>query len=378
MPNSRPLRVFPYHAKEDKPAKKAGEQKTAWADARRIGNFRPFLTIGGILVSMLCLFGCGNYLIDNLPATPTQIILTNTKSSTPTRTAANLPVKTATDIPTRTATSVLTETATIVPPTFTSTPKPGDTMLGEDGATLVFVPAGEFIMGSDNGNSDEKPVHTVFLDSYWIDSTEVTNAMYAKCVEAGVCRPSSKTSSYTHPSYYGNSEFDDYPVIYVDWNKANTYCEWVGRRLPTEAEWEKAARGVDRRTYPWGNGFDCKRGNFDDETQLDNYVVSGEAYCDGFPDTSPVGWFINGRSPYGAYDMAGNVWEWVNDWYDSAYYGKSSSSNPLGPGTGQSRVRRGGSWYDYYGDVRSAVRNGGDPGITDINVGFRCTRGISP
>jgi len=383
MSNYRPLRVFLCHVKEDKPAEKAEEQKKVWAETRHKINFKPFLTIGRILIAMLCLFGCGNYVINNLPATPTQIILTNTKSSTPTKTATNLPVKAATDIPMKTATNVPTETATTVPPTFTSTPKPGVTMLGEDGATLVFVPSGEFTMGSDNGNSDEQPVHTVFLDSYWIDRTEVTNAMYAKCVEADGCRPPSKTSSYTRSSYYGNPEFDHYPVIYVNWYKAKTYCKWAGRRLPTEAEWEKSARGPsiglgDGRTYPWGNDFDCRKGNFDDEIQLDNYVVPGGANCDGFPDTSTVGWFINGKSPYGAYDMVGNVWEWVNDWYDSAYYSSSPSSNPLGPVIGQSRVRRGGSWYDYYGDVRSAVRNVSAPGIADVNIGFRCARGTSP
>ena len=378
MPNSQPLRVFLCHAKEVKLAEKAEEQKKAWAEVWHKINFKPFLAIGGILIAMLCLFGCGNYVINNLPATPTQTILTNTKSSTPTNTAANDPTKTATNLPMKAATNVSTETATTVPPTSTPTPKPGVTMLGADGATLVFVPAGEFTIGSEDGNIDEQPVHAVFLDSYWIDRTEVTNAMYAKCVETGDCRPPSNTSSYTRSSYYGNPEFDDYPVIYVNWYKAKTYCEWAGRRLPAETEWEKAARGTDGRTYPWGNDFDCKKGNFDDEIQLDNYVVPGGANCDGFPDTSPVGWFINGKSPYGAYDMVGNVWEWVNDWYDSAYYSSSPSSNPLGPVIGQSRVRRGGSWYDYYGDVRSGVRNGSDPGITDVNVGFRCARGTSP
>jgi formylglycine-generating enzyme required for sulfatase activity len=369
MPNSRPLRLCLCHAKEDRPVEKAEEQKKAWVEAWRKINFKPFLAIGGIFIAMLCLFGCGNYVINNLPATPTQIILTNTKSSTPTNTATDLPVKTATDVwtktatnlPMGTATNIPTETATIVPPTFTPTPKPGVTMLGEDGAMLVFVPAGEFKMGSEYGNIDEQPVHTVFLDAYWIDRTEVTNAMYARCVETGDCRPPSNTSSYTRSSYYGNPEFDDYPVIYVNWYKAKTYCEWAGRRLPTEAEWEKAARGTDERTYPWGNDIP--------NADLLNYNSE-------VGDTTQVGEYPNGASPYGAYDMAGNVWEWVSSLYKPYPYDASDGREDLaasGP-----RVLRGISWLGNYQYVHSAFRNRDDPSGFGHHFGFRCARNASP
>ena len=207
-------------------------------------------------------------------------------------------------------------------------------MIGEKGETLVYVPAGEFTMGSDTGDSDDTPVHTVYLDAFWIDQTEVTNKQYQACVDAGTCEPPSSTSSYTHPSYYGNSEFDNYPVIYVNWDKANRYCEvWAGGDLPTEAQWEKAARGTDKRTYPWGEDIDCDKANY----QID---------CIG--DTSPVRSYESGKSPYNAYDMAGNVWEWVNDYYQSDYYATvgGNASNPLGPESGQYRVLRGGSWDD--------------------------------
>ena len=120
----------------------------------------------------------------------------------------------------------------------------GSTITGKDGMTLLYVPAGEFTMGSDRGRPDEKPVHKVILDAFWIDQTEVTNKMYALCVDAAVCEEPTDTSSSTHSSYYGNAEYDNYPVIYVDWNMAKTYCEWADRRLPTEAEWEKVARGT--------------------------------------------------------------------------------------------------------------------------------------
>lgn len=230
----------------------------------------------------------------------------------------------------------------------------GSTMTGEDGMTLLYVPAGEFTMGSDE-SPDEQPIHTVYLDAYWIDQTEVTNAMYAKCVDAGVCYLPHSIDSYSRDTYYGNFQFDDYPVINVYWDDASTYCSWSGRRLPTEAEWEKAARGTDERTYPWGEEID------------ESYLNSGVG-----GDTTPVRSYESGVSPYGVYDMAGNVWEFVSDWYDSGYYDYSPVSNPQGPESGDFRVLRGGSWnFDYY-YARSAYR---DVNVTDDTgnyIGFRC------
>jgi formylglycine-generating enzyme required for sulfatase activity len=228
---------------------------------------------------------------------------------------------------------------------------------------MVYVPAGEFTMGSDSGKSDEQPVHTVYLDAFWIDRTEVTNAMYALCVASGDCQPLINSSSWTRSSYYGNPEFNDYPVIYVDWNMANDYCTWAGRRLPTEAEWEKAARGTDERTYPWGN--DATNAN------LLNYNSN-------VGDTTAVGTYPNGASSYGALDMAGNVWEWVADWYSKTYYQVSPTENPLGPDSGVERVLRGGSWFDLEGG-RSAGRNSYDPDLAHSHaLGFRCSRDANP
>jgi formylglycine-generating enzyme required for sulfatase activity len=178
------------------------------------------------------------------------------------------------------------------------TPAPGigSTMTGKDGMTLLYVPAGEFTMGSETSDN-EKPIHTVNLDAFWIDKTEVTNAMYATCVDAGVCNPPSNTISYTRKSYYGDSEFAEYPVIYVDWNMAKTYCGWAGRRLPTEAEWEKAGRGTGGNIYPWGNDAP------------NNSLLN---YNSEVGDTTEVGAYPDGASVYSALDMAGNVWEWVS------------------------------------------------------------------
>ncbi len=193
----------------------------------------------------------------------------------------------------------------------------------------------------------------------------MTNAAYKRCVDDGECAPPEQSSSYLRDSYYNNFKFDEYPVIYVNWNMAKTYCEWRGDRLPTEAEWEKAARGTDGRTYPWGENMDCKKVNF--------FYTYGCA-----TDTTKVGSYLKGVSPYGLYDMAGNVWEWVNDWYGSTYYQNSLSSNPLGLVSGQYRVLRGGSWDARVGYVRTSYRYKNVPTYSSYTTGFRCAKDATP
>lgn len=234
----------------------------------------------------------------------------------------------------------------------------GSTMTGKDSMTLFYIPAGEFTMGSEL-NNNAKPVHTVYLDAFWIDQTEVTNALYAKCVQSGSCQPPNPVSSQKHSNYFGNPQYDNYPVIFVTWEMSKTYCEWAERRLPTEAEWEKAARGDDGRRYPWGNDSPV------DRTNLSNYdVLAG--------DTTPIGSYPNGASPYGALDMAGNVSEWVSDWYDASYYANSSPSNPPGPDLGRYHISRGGSWFAEEYGIATWNRYIDTLGISRNSIGFRC------
>jgi serine/threonine-protein kinase len=228
-------------------------------------------------------------------------------------------------------------------------------------SVMVRVPAGVFIMGSNDGQRDEQPVHTVYLDEYWIDKTEVTNGQYAACVDAGVCDPPSDSSSNIRDKYYGHPDFDNYPVIYVSWIDAHTFCTWREARLPTEAEWEKAARGDGGQTYPWGEeSIGCNQANF-------------EPNC--VDDTSAVGSYPAGASPYGALDMTGNVLEWVADWYGDDYYSSADANeNPVGPPSGDGRVVRGGSWFMYVRSLRAAGRDLFAPDTRRNNVGFRCVR----
>lgn len=252
--------------------------------------------------------------------------------------------------------SIITNT---ISPTITSNPGTsipefdiGSTMTGKDGMNLLYVPAGEFIMG---GEGD-----LVYLDAFWIDQTEVSNAMYAECVNADICDPPRFTKSYTRDSYFGNSEYNDYPVIYVDWEMAKNYCEWVDRRLPTDTEWEKAARGTDGNIYPWGDTFEGNLLNFCDRNCT--YSWANQSFDDGFADTAPVSHYPAGASPYGVLNMVGNVKEWVSD----------SEFSDIGI-----EVVRGGSWYHKETNVDTLRSPIIDPSSKDSQIGFRCAMDAS-
>jgi formylglycine-generating enzyme required for sulfatase activity len=228
---------------------------------------------------------------------------------------------------------------------------------------MRFVPAGNFIMGSDNGFENERPVHNVYLDDFYIDKDEVTNALYQACVDDDACQPPNKTSSFTRDSYYGNSQYANYPVVYVDWDDARAYCQWRGIDLPTEAQWEKAARGTDGRAYPWGNDIDQSYAN----------------YNDAAGDTTEVGSYENGKSRYGVYDMAGNAWEWVSDWYSDTYYLDTPLTNPPGPASGKFHVLRGGSWHNDETIVTTSNRGWNQLEYFDnTDFGFRCAMDGKP
>jgi formylglycine-generating enzyme required for sulfatase activity len=224
-----------------------------------------------------------------------------------------------------------------------------------DGMKEVYVSAGEFVMGaaaSDTGaGSNELPLHTVYLDAYWIDQHEVTNGQYERCVAAGACTEPHNFWTNSRENYYGNTLYTNYPVVNVDWYQAGAYCEWVGGRLPTESEWEKAARGIDGRIYPWGN----------QALNADLLNIDQDIY-----DTTEVCHYPAGNSPYGACDMAGNVWEWVKDRYNAKYYTVSPISNPQGAESGYQKVCRGG--------VRASTRGNQSPDDWTVNLGFRCAR----
>jgi formylglycine-generating enzyme required for sulfatase activity len=259
--------------------------------------------------------------------------------------------------------------------------KTGQTMVSPiDGATLVCVPAGEFLMGAAEDDpfakDDEKPQHKVYLDAYWIDRAEVTNVNFGKCIAAGVCHPKQydKTATTFIP-YPIHPDYQDYPALLYEFEPAADYCQWAGRQLPTEAQWEKAARGTQALLYPWGNDLlDCTRANY----YACNIITNDDStaprcgyskYC----KTTQVGDYLTGASPYGALNMAGNVWEWVADWYQPDYYANSPKNNPSGPTDGDHRVIRGGGAKSLSQELRTTNRASGAPEhFMDGQMGFRC------
>jgi formylglycine-generating enzyme required for sulfatase activity len=274
-----------------------------------------------------------------------------------------------------------TITVTLIPsPTVTQTTAPTPTEIITqispiDGMVLVFVPSGEFKMGSSKADDsqaldEEIPQHEVYLDDYWIDQTEVTNAQYARCVASGSCAKPNDNTSLTHGDYYENPQYANYPVIFVSWSQATAYCSWAGRRLPTEAMWEKAARGPDGFIYPWGNTFDGTKANYCDVNCFNGW--KDDRYDDGYIDTSQVGDYPAGASIYGAFDMAGNVYEWVADWFEP--YRRIRQVNPTGPLSGSEHIIRGGSWGDDPGHIRAAVRSHMNVPDSSNFIGFRCAR----
>ncbi len=297
--------------------------------------------------------------------TPTIAAPTNTSLPTPTR----LPTSTRTPKPT---------------PRPTPTHVPSHAVNSADGAVWVYIPAGTFTMGltsqqvallrshcNSSGCQElyraSSPAHKVSLDAFWIYQTEVSNGMYARCVAAGACTPPRRRSGASRKSYYGNPKYNNYPVTWVSWEQARTYCRWAGGRLPTSAEWEYAARGKDGRLFPWGNSFPSP-----------SQANVNEFYNAFLPvDALPAG-----RSPFGLFNMTGNVWEWVQDWYSSTYYQTNTNwRNPKGPASGyyeqgaMVKVGRGGNYWIDSAISSVAIQDWENPRSANLlGVGFRCAK----
>jgi formylglycine-generating enzyme required for sulfatase activity len=362
-------------------------QLDAVQQQRQVAWRQPGLLLGGVLLLMLALLWQGSRWfnapfsgVDNMPPTltstpatavalpgqpPTSGETVNVQALTQTAEAAGqtaTPTATSSPAPVATATSTLVPTFTFTPsPTPANTPLPIDASTlpssatqtnPKDGAIYVWIPPGEFTMGSSDEDelafNNEKPQRTVEVDGFWIMRTEVTNAQYARCLQERGCKTEPNNDNWNNP------EYANHPVTQVTWHQARDYTTWVGGRLPTEAEWEKACHGPDARLYPWGDQAPNDR--------LLNYNSNVE-------NTTSVGSYPAGANSL--YDMAGNVWEWTADWHDENYYANAPSSNPKGPEGGTHRTLRGGSFSAGNSRVRCTTREPGDPSIGYARVGFR-------
>jgi formylglycine-generating enzyme len=232
------------------------------------------------------------------------------------------------------------------------------TTVGDDGREMVQIPEGPFTMGSKDGDPDEAPEHQVYLGTYYMDKKEVTQAEYERFVKM------TKRGKPFIPVFEDDQAKilkPELPAMGMSWADADAYCKWAGKRLPTEAEWEKAGRGEGKRRYPWGDDFGSGHANVDGDE-------------DGFKYLAPPGSFESGRSPYGLYDMTGNVAEWVADTYSEQYYQKTPYRDPLGPEDGQHKVIRGGSWRETYHNARLSKRFQAKMWRTDTTIGIRCAK----
>ena len=387
--------------KVDAELSKAEEPKRKWL--LLLGGGLAALTV--LVVIGIILVALGNGPEPTPVASPTLLTeVTPTGGSTllPGATDAPTPAPevTASPPPATTDTPVPTPVSPDAPLSY---PTPMDPVRGQawpwsDGSVTVYVPEGAFWMGSTDEELDailaicgtcnrewfldEQPQHEVTLDAFWIDRTEVTNAQYAAFLNAQGNQTEGGSSwlaladadsliERVDGRYHPKEGYEVHPVVGVTWYGASAYCTWAGKRLPSEAEWEKAARGdSDTRIFPWGDEFRGDVVNFCDA----NCPLSHRAarFDDGYAQTAPVGSYEGGASPYGVLDMGGNVWEWIADWYDSDYYTDSPDRNPRGPESGFERVVRGGCWHWTKGSVRTADRDGDIPSTTRIYAGFRC------
>ena len=326
---------------------------------------------------------------------PTRVRVATSRASNNARSATSLPARVvvqpspthavSTTLPSPTSTPLPTPTRTPRPtPRPTATPMPSHIVNSADGAVWVYIPAGTFIMGltsqqvallrshcNSSGCQElyraSSPAHKVSLDAFWIYQTEVSNGMYARCVAAGACTPPLRYSGESRRDYYGNPNYDNYPVTWVSWGQARDYCRWAGGRLPTSAEWEYAARGKDGRLFPWGNTFPSP--------SLANVNEFYNAFL-------PVDALPAGRSPFGLFNMTGNVWEWVQDWYSYDYYRTNTNwHNPKGPASGDYKqgamvkVGRGGNYWIDSAISSVAIQDWENPRATNLlGVGFRCAK----